>query len=65
MALDNCLIDCPTGLVTGVSDPFLLSSLRRAAQPSSAGKWLLRLLDLCFRRREEFQVLSKHLSMKR
>jgi NDP-sugar pyrophosphorylase family protein len=65
LALANTLIDCQSGLATDVLDPFLLTALRPPRRVSPASPWLTRLLELCFRKREEFQVLSKHLSMDR
>lgn len=63
LALANTLIDCQSGFATSVMDPFLLTALRRPPRVHSAAPWLGRFLELCFRKREEFQVLSKHLSM--
>ncbi len=66
IAQANTLIDWPTGAMASVPDPFLLSALRRPRQGCSiSGRWVARLVDLCFRKREEFQVISKRLSMDR
>jgi hypothetical protein len=65
VALANRLIDHPTGSVTRVADAFVLSGLRSSPGSRAGGKWFVRLLDAWFRKREEFQILAKHLSIKR
>jgi NDP-sugar pyrophosphorylase family protein len=64
LAWRDILINCRTGSIAQVADPFLLCALRRPRR-IGANKWLARIAELYARNKEDLSMIWRHLLVRK